>query len=183
MITYQMVRKCKSITVRGFTLIEIMVVVIIISIVTAVALLSVDVTGHQKARTFAKELQFMMRHISNESVLTGNPYALEFDRKAQKLTPLVYISGAWRRATEIELLDWDPPMTIKMVADGIDLEEQEESDENTKRILPKISFWTNGLWEPAGGMELLIEGLPYLNIVWTSSGKMEAKLPQENEGY
>ena len=172
----------KPAAAHGFTLIEIMAVVVIISIAAAVAMLSVDVTGRQKARTFAKELQFTMRHISNEAVLTGNPYALEFDLRAQRLTPLVYSAGAWRRSAEVDALGWGKHFMMKLIVDGVDLDEQEESRaDDAARVVPKILFWTTGLWQPAGGVELLIEGFPYLRLTWTASGKMKMTFPREDE--
>lgn len=62
---------------KGFTLIEILVVLIIITITTTVALLSVNQLGESyQAQQLAKKLKLTLAYLHNQALAQATPYAL-----------------------------------------------------------------------------------------------------------
>ena len=189
---YASVDRARTASTAGFTLIEILVVVMIISIATGMALLSVDVTGHQKARTFIKEVRFLMHNLSNEAILSGNPHGLRWNRKAGTVTPLIYQSNHWKQAANMQKITWRGFATASLVIDGMVLDEiKDKAGDNKKKVLrgfneekkrpdlPAVLFWSTGLWEPAGEIKIEIEGISYADIIWTASGRTSVQYPDE----
>ena len=186
----------KTLPIKGFTLLEILVVLIIISISTGVVLLSVDVTGHQKARGFIRDVTFMMQYLSDEAILLGKPHAMQFDYKSRRVIPVVYTGQSWGSVKDVDILSWDQAIKIKLRADGVELEEaeDEEKEESSdgffgskfvkqKKELPKILFHTIGMWEPAGELEIIIDSIPHVKIIWTSGGKTTTEYMYQDETF
>lgn len=182
--------------VRGFTLVEILVVLIIISVIATVTLMAVDVTGYQKSRAFVKDFRFLMRNLADEATLTGYPHAIQLDTAARAVKPVVFESGSWRPMADINALKWSDSMKVKMTVDGVDIDEFRENDDDEpeddflrggfakeKKNPPEVTFWPIGLWHPAGTIELIIDSLPYVKFTWTPSGKMTTEYPQHEEEF
>lgn len=121
-----------------------------------------------------------MRYISDEAILTGIPYALELSRKTRQFVPLEYVNGSWRKSNVVSSLNWDDSIDISLVVDGVTIEE-EDPDDGAESDKPYILFWSTGLWEPTGGIKMVVDGFPYLLLNWTASGKMEQKPLQDDE--
>ena len=182
--------------IEGFTLLEILVVVVIISVITTVTLFSVDVTGHQKARTFVKEIRFLMNNLSSEAILSGNPHGLQWERRSQKAVPVVYKGNGWSTASRMKSVGWRGFAKVSLFIDGVSLEEAEEEEKDVsadirvvgmrrpkekRRNPPEILFWSTGLWEPAGEIKIEIDSLPYADIIWTASGRTTIRYPDEDD--
>lgn len=174
----------------GFTLIEVMIVVVIVSVATTVVLFSLDVTGQQKARTFVKELRFLMHNLSNEAILTGHPHGLQWERKSQTAAPVIYKGNQWSRASDMESVSWRGFAKAVLAIDGVELEEEDgqsehvvvgedKTEKNKSANLPEILFWSTGLWEPAGEIRIEIDSLPYVSVVWTAGGRTALQYPDD----
>ncbi len=165
----------------GFTLIEVLIVVAIISVMTSVILFSIDLTGTQKARTLAKEIRFTMRYASDEAILTGTPHAIELSKNSRQLTVLTYAQGGWKKSQLTQAIKWGEAINISLVVGDAVVEEKDEDEEGGKSEKPYVLFWSTGLWEPTGGFRMTVDGLPYMELNWTASGKMEQNYLERND--
>ncbi len=81
---------------RGFTLVEILVVLLIIGILTGIAVLSLNALGHApRSEQAARRLAGLVELASQQAVLTGNRYGLRVDRDGYVFYRRQ--DGVWRR--------------------------------------------------------------------------------------
>ncbi len=172
---------------HGFTLIEVMVVVIIISVIVASALFSVDLTGNQKMRTAVSNTQLLMRGLSNEAILEGNHYGIKWERAAQRFVPMVESGGAWSAYSNFEgdrpdfkPVSWQGLAEIALTIGGTSFDERlkdnknfhdgRDQEEEDAGLL--VEFSPTGLWEPAGEIEFFVGKKRYAKLAWTAAGRM-----------
>ena len=172
---------------RGFTLIEVMVVVIIVSVVVGSILLSVDITGSQKTRAVVSDVQLLMQGLSNEAILEGNHYGIKWERAAQRFVPVVETGGGWSVYTTLKgerpdykPVSWKGFAEIAMTVGAISFDGRFKDDENFYAGRdqekgpqgPLVEFWPTGLWQPAGEIEFFVGKRPYATLAWTAAGRM-----------
>ena len=180
--------RVKATNLSGFTLIEILVVVVILSIVISTVLFSVDVTGFQKSRTFVKETRFLMRNLADEAILSGLAHGLQWQPVSRQMKPMVYRDGLWREVPKLDPVSWRGLAKVTLLINGLEIEQNKEEDqvsdskaaENSSTNPPTILFWSTGLWDPAGRIKIEIDSLPYADIVWTMGGRITTKYPDED---
>lgn len=170
----------------GFTLVEVMVVVLIVSVMVGSVLFSVDLTGSQKLRTAVSDVQLLMRGLSNEAILEGRHYGLRWERRAQRFVPVVNNGGGWSgysgrggERPDFRAVSWKGFAEIAITVGGIRFDERFKDDEHfyagrdqeaAERIL--VEFQPTGLWEPAGEIRFFVASKPYASLEWTAAGKM-----------
>lgn len=89
----------------GFTLLEILVVVLIIGIMTAVMVLSMNFSGHDtELRTESKRLLALMNYARDQAELQTRNYGLVFSRHGYEFVVYGVRSGAWRQVFEDDVL-------------------------------------------------------------------------------
>jgi general secretion pathway protein H len=101
----------------GFTLIEVLVIVIIIGIVSAAVLLSFGVLGddralQQQARRFASLVDLA----ADESLMQGRDYGVEFTRSGYRFLEYDPLSGQWQEIIGDEIF------RPRQLDEGLDLE-------------------------------------------------------------
>lgn len=101
----------------GFTLIEVLVIVIIIGIVSAAVLLSFGVLGddramQQQARRFASLVDLA----ADESLMQGRDYGVEFTRSGYRFLEYEALSGQWQEIIGDEIF------RPRQLDEGLDLE-------------------------------------------------------------
>ena len=176
--------------VSGFTLIEVMVVVIIISVIVSSILFSVDLTGNQKARTAISNVQLLMRGLSNEAILEGNHYGIKWDRPQQRFVPIVDSGNGWSTYSsnkgahpDFKPVSWKGFAEAMITVGGISFDErvkdedgfysgQDEEEIKSLSKGPLVEFWPTGLWQPAGEIQFFVAKKPYATLRWTASGRM-----------
>ncbi len=171
----------------GFTLIEVMVVTIIISVIVAAVVFSIDLTGGQRTRTVVSNVQLLMQGLSNEAILEGGEYGLRWERKQQRFVPVVGRGRGWSpysgspgERPSFKPVSWKGFADAVITVDGAVLDERMKDDENfyagwdqeKASKTPLIRFLPTGLWEPAGEIEFFVGDRPYARLEWTTAGKM-----------
>ncbi len=172
---------------RGFTLIEVMVVVIIISVIVASVLFSVDLTSNQKTRSAVFDVQLLMQGLSNEAILEGDHYGIKWERAAQRFMPVVETARGWSAYSSgkgerpaFRPVSWKGFAEIAMTVGGTSFDGRLKDDESfytgrdkeEELERPLVEFQPTGLWEPAGEIEFFVGGNLYATLEWTASGKM-----------
>ena len=172
---------------RGFTLIEVMVVVIIIGVIVASVMVSVDVTSSQKARTAVFDVRLLMQGLSNEAILEGNHYGIKWERKAQRFTPVVEAGNGWSAYSDLKgdrpvfkPVSWKGFAEVAMNVGGVSFDERLKDNENfyagrdkeEDTGKPLVKFRPTGLWEPAGEIEFFVAKKHYATLKWSVAGKV-----------
>lgn len=80
----------------GFTLLEIMVVLILIGISTAFVVLNIDRDSDSLAELEARRFASLIEHARDESILSGRPFAVSVD-PTDKLYAFLQYDGEWSR--------------------------------------------------------------------------------------
>lgn len=94
--------RCCPSRARGFTLLEIITVVLIIGIVLSFASLSVKQNDDHRVRDEVERIQHLMRLVSEEAVLQGRELALQIQRTGYQFVTLE--GDKWQPVTDDKLL-------------------------------------------------------------------------------
>ena len=79
---------------RGFTLLEVMVVLVLVGILTSFALLSIGGGPHERLAEEARRLAGLMQLHQQEAILSGQPHGIQFSRTGYTVL-LQNEKGAW----------------------------------------------------------------------------------------
>lgn len=102
---------------RGFTLIEILVVVIIIAIISGVALMSMNLIGDDRELdTERKRLATLIELAQDESVMQGREFGLELMQSTYRFVEFDPFESRWS-----EILD-DELFRLRQMPEGIEFE-------------------------------------------------------------
>lgn len=89
----------------GFTLIEVLVVVVIVGIISAVALLSFGLLGDDRSlQQQARRLSSLIELASDEALMQGRDFGLEFSRTGYRFLELDPLTNQWREVVGDDLL-------------------------------------------------------------------------------
>lgn len=138
-------RKLKKRLISGYTLIEILIVLLIISIVTTVALLSISQNQNRRVQAIANEFAQMMTLAEEQAMLQPEVLGVSFSPQSwqfNRLKPDEKQKSVWMPLSDSSLSSRDIPddMEISLVMAG---EKIEASDAAMKRV-PQIMISTNG---------------------------------------
>lgn len=107
----------KSGRVSGFSLIEILVVIIIIGIVSSVALLSLGVLGDDRElRTEARRIQTLLEVAQDEAVLQGREFGIELMRSSLRFVEYDPFLNQWNA------LIGDDTLRLRQLPDGVEFD-------------------------------------------------------------
>jgi general secretion pathway protein H len=165
----------------GFTLIEVLVIVIIIGIVSAAVLLSFGVLGddralQQQARRFASLVDLA----ADESLMQGRDYGVEFTRSGYRFLEYDPLSGQWQEIIGDEIFrprQLDEGLDLELVLEGRNIllgerfaeaatdGEKEEDEELADDFAPHVLIMSSGevtpfnlyILRPADRSELHVE--------------------------
>lgn len=124
---------------RGFTLIEVLVVVVIVGIISAVVLLSFGVLGDDRSlQQQARRLTSLIELVSDEGLMQGRDFGLEFTRTGYRFLEFDPLTNRWYAVTGDDLLrprTLEEPLALSLsledreVALGDTFAEMEEEDD------------------------------------------------------
>ncbi|WP_406671958.1 type II secretion system minor pseudopilin GspH [Natronospira sp.] len=122
---------------RGFTLIEVMVVMVIISVVVAIGMISVDrLSQHDPADEERERLEALLQLAADRAMIEGAEYGLHFSTRAFRF--LRFVDGAWVEADrdEFRRREWPDGLQPELRIEGrqVDLALYDE-DESQPQIL------------------------------------------------
>lgn len=119
---------------RGFTLMELLVVLVIIGIIVSFAGLSVGQHSSRSLQDEAERIYNLLRLASDEAVLQGNELALQFGRQDYRF---MFLNGAdWQPIEDDKLLrarELPPNLEVALEVEGAKANFSDE--ENPPRIL------------------------------------------------
>ncbi len=160
--------------IRGFTLIEILVVVGIVALLSAISVIAVNQSADRRYPAEAEKLSIWLDQISQLSLLEGAAYGLLSEADEQTgtisvLKPVIYYRKRWLQVSSpepffvahngnlqwnLESIDQDefmPQSRSPIVSEESYLQEEEEFD------VPDLVFLPDGYSQPEGSLRLLFE--------------------------
>ncbi len=133
---------------RGFTLLEILVVLAIIGVVTAGVLLSIDLTGHDPAlHTAARRLAALMRYARSEAELQTRDYGVVFDRHGYQFVTYAVRRNEWRPVREDQSLRpraLPAGVAVKIVVDGRIVKLPKNLRPHHGALAPQVMLYSSG---------------------------------------
>ncbi len=104
-------------TSKGFTLIEILVVIVIIATVLSIALLSFNVVrDDQELRTLSKRFMAIVEVAQNDATLQGREFGIEFLTGGYRFVEYDTLLGVWVDVPDDELL------RLRQLPEGVEFE-------------------------------------------------------------
>ena len=161
---------------RGFTLLEVMVVVIIIAILSGISFVAITQMEARRYLNHSEKLSMWFQQLSEQAELTGAPYGFMitgdrdisadlYGSEHQQLQAVVFFNYRWWRANQPPLfkllrgaqLDWQSDNdAVFLIQPKSVVSETLESDEPP--ILPVTAFLPEGNMEPATNISLRFKG-------------------------
>jgi general secretion pathway protein H len=105
-------------TNRGFTLIEMAVVIVIISMVAIIVFPLLPSTGAAELRNSARRLSSVVRYLGERSITTKTPYRMRLDMSDSTIFIRKVVNGE-------ESTPEDPFFSRNILADGVSIEDVE----------------------------------------------------------
>ncbi len=106
---------------RGFTLLEIMVVLVIIGIMVSFAVLQFTDQGVKQVQEETRRLELLIKLAREEAILEGSDYAIGFWQGGYSFYALNEEKGKWHEITE------DPSLRPREIPEDIELSMELES--------------------------------------------------------
>ncbi len=131
-------------SVAGFTLLELLTVILIIGIIVSFAGLSVGVHGSRVVQDEAERLQGLLRVAGEEAVLQGQELAVEFERQRYRFLILAP-DGTWVPLEEDNMLrerSLPEALRINLIVEGA------EARYDDPKNLPRIFVLSSGELTP-----------------------------------
>ncbi|MDC0598266.1 type II secretion system GspH family protein [Gammaproteobacteria bacterium] len=150
---------------KGFTLIEIMVVVTIIAIIAGFSFLALSQAGDRRYLSQADQLLAWFQQLSELALLEGSAYGLVQDE--QTLMSVVFYQGRWHRAALPEPFQLYQNARLTLPEnEGFSLVTTLAGDQK-KPFLPAIVMLPDGFMEPAVVIDLRFTGqVPVFSYSW-----------------
>lgn len=178
----------------GFTLIEILVVVIIVGIVSAVVILSFGVLGDDRAmQQQARRLASLVDLASDEALMQGRDYGLEFTRQGYRFLEHDPFSRQWQEIIGDDVLrprqiDDDLELDLVLEDRNIVLSERfsaaaadEEDERNADDFAPHILIMSSGETTPFSLRIVRPSDRSEVQVEMSVTGEIEIQLAADTD--
>ncbi len=163
---------------KGYTLIEIMVVIAVIVLIAAVAATSINQTLNRRYSSEAEKLSIWLNQLADFAIMQGAAFGVlsKTDKKTKKTTQLsavMYYRNQWVEVSFPEPYEFGEGASIAWLADDSDkkplvyqqaalptreeIEEGLEVKDEDDFLQPSMAFLPDGYIEPEGVIELNYE--------------------------
>ncbi len=166
---------------RGFTLIEILVVIVIVATIVSMALLSIGVAGEdEELDTERKRLTALIETVQDEAMLQGREFGIEFTRSAYRFVEFDPLARQWSEVPfddlyrlrtlpeglEFELYIDDKRVDLNNDPRKIDDPDDEPLSAGVQVYVPHLFVFASGestafelrMWRPQTDAELVLIG-------------------------
>jgi len=120
---------------KGFTLIELMVVIVIISVVTTISILSLNGGDKSKLIVQQNQLKTLLNSVRDQSTFDRKLYLVVPDETG--LTMYVFEQNKWKKSPKVEFLAWKNGLTVQWSVDEVFAQKQQLPE-------PGWMFWPTG---------------------------------------
>lgn len=97
---------------QGFTLIEILIVLIIVALFIGPAIISIDKVSSRRLDSQGLRLKIWLDRVAEEAVLTGALYGVKQEK--QSLLPLVLVDNVWQQVSNIPVYEGGKSIEIAL---------------------------------------------------------------------
>ncbi len=166
---------------RGFTLIEILVVIVIVATIVSMALLSIGVAGEdEELDTERKRLTALIETVQDEAMLQGREFGIEFTTSAYRFVEFDPLSRQWSEVPfddlyrlrtlpeglEFELYIDDKRVELNRDPKKIDDPDEQPLSAGVQVYAPHLFVFASGessafelrMWRPQTDAELVLVG-------------------------
>ena len=137
---------------RGFTLLELLVVVLIIGLFAGAAVLSLGVLGNDRdLKREALRLHSLMELVHEEALMQGRDFGVLFSGSSYRFLIFDYQSGAWTEPTNDNFLrerQLPEPLKLALRLDDRDVSLEENLTDATDTEEPQIMVLSSGEMTP-----------------------------------
>jgi len=144
-------------TARGFTLVEILVVMVIVGLMAGMAVLAIGGDPHQQLKQEAQRIRLVLQLAADEALLQGQEYGLKLAREGYQVVQFDDEKEEWATAT-LEAFDaYQLPndITLSLQSEGstVDLtilnkNEEEQNPQEESELKPALLLLSSGEMTP-----------------------------------
>lgn len=141
---------------QGFTLLEIMVVVVIIAVVSGISVLALVQADQRRYNAEADRLLVWLQTLSEMAVLEGTAYGLLQVEGA--LQSVVYFNNEWYRSSSPDVFNLLGNARLDLREEGARIQFQSPGAQEDEQLVPDLVMLPDGFIEPGSVMQLAWEG-------------------------
>ena len=134
----------------GFTLIEIMVVVVIVALMSAISLLAIQQAGQRPFISQAEQLQSWLQHLAEKALLESTPYGVM--EQGQELVTMVAYRQRWYPVSEPAAFELHRQAVLELPEPPEDTGQGGSRLDGSQRI--PVLILADGYMEPAESFSL-----------------------------
>lgn len=159
---------------RGFTLVELLVVLVIIAVIAGVVVMRVgNTSGNDQIEDTARRLRALMLLAAEEAVLQGQTIGLRLEREQYLFTRYDQFERKWSTLGDDEIFsarELDEGIDVELIVESLEVElpladESVDSDEfGAAPPVPQLVFFSSG------------EMTPFEMIVSSDNSELEVRL-------
>jgi general secretion pathway protein H len=161
---------------RGFTLIEIMVVLVIMSVFLSIVILGFERIESRRVQQQADELIMWLKYVADSAIFDGVVYGV--DLSPDTLQAYGYSRGQWGQSLTLEKFIIKAPIAIEFqLGQGASLIATADKNDNVDAaVVPELVFMPGGIVEPNGSFIVSAKQQNSINIYWDDSGVLQSQI-------